>query len=100
MTEEHYKSALQNAIQYRRESKQWNFEIASQVLKKKGIRRKAFAYSLSLAAAAIVVIGVTFGILNKPQPILYDQFISLYGDYGNTSLAVIVPVPHPKPLRH
>jgi hypothetical protein len=84
MDEEQYKSTMRKAIQNRKDSEQWNFDIASQVLKKKRIRRRVFAFSFSLATAAIVMIGVTFGILNKPQQGLYDPFISnqLAGTHG------------------
>jgi len=84
MNEEKYESTMREAIQNRRENRQWNDYIASRVLKRKGIRRKVFAYSLSLAAAATVVIVLIFGILNKPQQGLYDPFISnqLAGTHG------------------
>ncbi len=84
MDEERYKSIMHTSIQNRKESEQWNLDIASRVLEKKRIRRKVFAYSCSLAAAAMVIIGLTFGILNKPQQGLYDPFISnqLAGTHG------------------
>ena len=68
---------MKSEIKKRIESSEWDIGIAAAVLKKK--RRKKIAYSVSfssLAAAALVLIVLLFGIYSDPYQDTYDSFIS------------------------
>jgi hypothetical protein len=85
--ENQFKKIMSDEIKKRLDSKNWNYRIAASVLEKKNQTKKYIIYATSfssLAVAALILIFFIFGINQRAEPNLYNQFISnqLSGTYN------------------
>ena len=68
---------MDREIKKRMESNSWDLSMAERVIKKRSRKRVAYSVSIaSLAAAALVLIFLLFGIKTDLDQNTYEQFIS------------------------